>query len=202
MLGFIKKDLLVIKSNIKTLVIILVIYGLMIMTGKMDVFFLAPFLSMMLMLTTFSYDNYNKWDFYAFSLPNGRKNVVKAKYLTTFLIVVLMTIIAFIINLITINEKINLNEQFQIALGTVFGITLVQCFIYPLIFKLGIEKARIYIFILTFTFIFLIGTVIKFVNLSFLNNLSFLSNYIPLIFVIGTLLLLIISYKISVIIYN
>ena len=77
MLGLIKKDLLMIKSNIKTLFIILVVYGVMAYQGQMDLSFILPFMSVMIMISTFSYDAYNKWDAYASCLPNGRQNSVR-----------------------------------------------------------------------------------------------------------------------------
>ena len=98
MLGFIKKDLLMIKSNIKILVILLLIYVVMSFQGEMDLSFLLPFMSVMIMMSTFSYDYYNKWDAYAISLPNGRKNSVKAKYLATIILIIITTIIITILS--------------------------------------------------------------------------------------------------------
>ena len=63
MLGFIKKDLFLIKSNLKFLLILLVIYGIMAYQGQMDLSFLLPFMSVVLMMTTFNYDTYNKCNY-------------------------------------------------------------------------------------------------------------------------------------------
>jgi len=83
MWGFIKKDILMMKGNFKLLAILFIIYGVMAMEGEMDLSFLLPFMSVMIMISTFAYDQYNHWDSYLCSLPNGRKNSVKAKYLAT-----------------------------------------------------------------------------------------------------------------------
>ena len=68
MLGLIKKDLFMMKSNIKTLLIILVVYGVMAYQEQMDLSFILPFMSVMIMISTFSYDAYNNWDAYVLSL--------------------------------------------------------------------------------------------------------------------------------------
>ena len=81
MLGFIKKDLLMIKSNIKILAILLLIYIVMAFQGQLYLSFLLPFMGVMIMVSTFSYDTFNKWDAYAVTLPNGRKNSVRGKYI-------------------------------------------------------------------------------------------------------------------------
>ena len=75
MLGFIKKDLAMIKSNFKSLIFLVIIYLLLGLYGQMDISFILPFISVMLIMTTFNYDNYNKWDAYAATLPNGRINI-------------------------------------------------------------------------------------------------------------------------------
>ncbi|MDE5540007.1 MAG: ABC-2 transporter permease, partial [Bacilli bacterium] len=89
MLGLIKKDLFMIKSNLKILVILFVVYGLMAYQGEMSLSFVLPFMSVMIMISTFSYDTYNKWDAYSITLPNGRKNSVRAKYLATLLLIII-----------------------------------------------------------------------------------------------------------------
>ena len=100
MLGLIKKDLFMIKDSIKFLIIILLIYSILAYQNKIDLSFLLPFISVVLMMTTFNYDSYNKWDAYATTLPNGRKNSVKAKYLSTLFIIAISTIIVTILSFV------------------------------------------------------------------------------------------------------
>ena len=201
MLGLIKKDLLIIMNNLKSLLVILIFYVIMIYMGKMDIFFLPAFLSMVLMLSTFNYDNYNKWDFYALTLPNGRKNIVKSKYATSILITVIFTVISLFISLCFLS-KVNILNTIRTTIYTILGITLFQAILYPVTFKLGIEKARIYIFVVVFMLVFLIGVVFKFVDFSFLNKLGFLKDYIDYFITLLVLGIFLISYKISDIIYS
>lgn len=201
MKGLIKKDLLILKNSLKTFLIVLIIYGCMICMGTLDIFFLPPFISMIVMVSTFNYDNYNKWDFYALTLPNGRKNVVRAKYITTILVVAITMIIALVIGLLFL-KKVDYLESLRTCLFTFLGISFFEAILYPLIFKYGVEKARIAIFGLIFGLIILGGVIIKFADFSFLYNLDFLENYINYLILIVIFIVLFISYKISVILFN
>lgn len=204
MRGLIVKDLLILKNSLKTFLVVLIIYGCMIYMGTLDIFFLPPFLSMLMMVSTFNYDNYNKWDFYALTLPKGRKNIVRGKYITTLLVVAITMILVLIIGLCFL-KRADYLESLQTSLYTFLGISFVIAILYPLIFKYGIEKARIVIFALIFGLVLIGWIIIKFVDFSFLNNLNnldFLVNYINYLVLIVIFIVLFISYKISVIIFN
>ena len=201
MIGFIKKDLAMIKSNFKLLGILLVVYTIMGLLGQMDISFILPFISVMIMISTFSYDNYNKWDAYAACLPNGRKNSVRAKYIATILMVMVVAIITIILTFIIsyVNtQTINYRQILVSMLGTIFGTLLVLTFMYPIIYKWGIEKARIGIFLIVFGIVIIGGFILKYGDLSFIMNaLSVLENYLVLILILLTIIMVYISYKIS-----
>lgn len=206
MLGLIKKDLLMIKSNFKFLAILLFVYGIMAFQGQMDLSFLLPFMSVMIMISTFSYDNYNKWDAYAITLPDGRKNSVKAKYVATILLIIITTIIVTLLSIIIAyyrTNSVDFENTFSIIIGNVFATTLLQAFMYPSIYKFGVEKARIGLFIVIFG-IAIIGSILaKFFNFEALFQvLDALNNYWMIIFPIIMLVILYISYKISESIYK
>lgn len=205
MIGLIKKDILVLKSNFKILIPIFVIYIFMAFQGMLDISTLLSFLSVMLMMSTFSYDNLNKWDAYAVTLPNGRKNLVKAKYLATVIVILLTSLVATIVSfIITINKGENINYQYIfITLGaTIFATFLFQALMYPIIFKFGLEKARLILFILIFGLIFLGGFLINKIDFSFLASvIDYFSNFIVLILLGLGLLVLLGSYIVSVNIY-
>ena len=201
MIGFIKKDLAMIKSNFKLLGILIIVYTVMGLLGQMDVSFILPFMSVMIMISTFSFDNYNKWDAYSISLPNGRKNSIKAKYIATILMIlvvsVITTILSFIISYAN-TKTINYEQILVSMLGTIFGTLLVLTFMYPIIYKFGIEKARIGIFIIVFGLVIIGSFIVQYLDLSFIAKLlSFLENYLVIILIIITILMVYISYKIS-----
>ncbi len=201
MLGFIKKDLLMIKSNIKIFAILLLIYIVMAFQGQMDLSFLLPFMSVMIMMSTFSYDSYNKWDAYAISIPDGRKNSVKAKYLATIILIILTTIIITILSFIISYTKTNIID-FENIVGTIFGSVfatiLLQSLIYPAMYKFGPEKARIGLMTIIFCIAIVGGLIVKYVDLSqIIKFLNFIGEYWIIVFSTTMISILYISYKIS-----
>ena len=70
MLGLIKKDLLIIKGNIKVAILFVIVFAFMASDGNDVLYFVPVFLSTMLFMSTFSYDDYNKWDAYACTFPS------------------------------------------------------------------------------------------------------------------------------------
>ena len=205
MLGYVKKDLLMIKSNIKILVILLLIYIVMAFQGQMDLSFLLPFMSVMIMMSTFSYDSYNKWDAYAISLPDGRKNSVKAKYLSTIILIIITTVIITILSCIISYVKTNIIDFENIAatiVGSLFATVLLQSFIYPTMYKFGPEKARIGLMTIIFGVAIIGGFIVQYVDFSpIIKILNFIESYWIIVFLIAMILILYISYKISERIY-
>ena len=100
MLGLIKKDFFMLKGNFKTWLILLFVYIVMAFQELMSLSFLLPFMCVVTMLSTFSYDSYNKWDAYVCSLPDGRKNSVRAKYIATLLLIFVTVLITTILTVI------------------------------------------------------------------------------------------------------
>lgn len=206
MLGLIKKDLLMIKSNIKTLFIILVVYGVMAYQGQMDLSFILPFMSVMMMISTFSYDTYNKWDAYASCLPNGRQNSVRAKYIATLLLIIITTAIVTILMIAIAyarTKSIDLESVFSTVLGTAFATIILQSLMYPSIYKFGVEKARIGIFIVVFGIAIVGGIIAKYIDFKpMFQVLDNLGNYWMIILPVVMILVLYLSYKISEGIYK
>lgn len=198
MKGFIKKDFVVIKSNFKFLAIFIVIYCLL---GASDISFLLPFLSIMVLISTFTYDNNNKWDAYSFTLPNGRKHSVQSKYLETIIVVLMVSLLTFLISVgmsLVHGGSLDMMNLALNTFGTMFGIFLMEIFMYPIIFKLGVEKARIGILVLIFALIFIFSFLSSIVDFTkVLAWLSFLENYWVLVIILITTILMFLSYKIS-----
>ena len=201
MIGFMKKDLAMIKSNFKLIGILILVYTIMGLMGEMDISFILPFMCVMIMISSFSYDNYNKWDAYSVSLPNGRKNSVKSKYITTILMTLVVSIITIILSFIIsyVNTKTINYEQILVTMfGVIFGTLLVLAFMYPIIYKFGVERARIGIFLIVFGIVFVGGLLSQYIDLSFIAKaLSFLEDYIIIILVAVMIAMVYISYKIS-----
>ena len=75
---------------------------------------------------------------------------------------------------------------------------LFECFMFPLIYKYGVEKARIGIFIIIFGIIVIGGFLIQFINLSSLDRILLaIKDYGLIIFITIVGILLYLSYRIS-----
>lgn len=206
MIGLIKKDFLMLKGNFKTWLILLFVYIVMAFQESMSLAFLLPCMSIVTMLSTFSYDSYNKWDAYVCSLPDGRKNSVRAKYIATLLLIFVTVIITTILTIIIgyyRTKTINLESMGETIMGAIFATTLLQSIMYPAIYKFGVEKARIAIFIVVFGFVLIGGVLSKYIDFeSIIQGLAFLENYMMIIIPIVIIIMLYVSYKISEVIYK
>ena len=146
MLGFIKKDLLIIKTNLKTYILVFLVYSILSVKSDLYITSLLPFINMIIMMSIFSYDTYNNWDAYAITLPNGRKNNIRGRYWTTILLILIsMLIVSLLAISINILKKAPLDYEFLLVnmFACIFSTLLMQSILYPIIYKFGLEKARI-----------------------------------------------------------
>lgn len=211
MLSLIKKDLLIIKNNLKLIGVMLIIFFAIAMQDNFDITVVLPFImsnyffTIVIFMSTFSYDEFNKWDAYAVTLPNGRKNIVRAKYITNLILIVGALIITLVLNYFIgyINNGLDFSQVIASSLEMTIGITLVESIMFPLIFKFGIEKGRIGLFALTIALGGIATIISKKGNINIPDGIvTFFNNYyfviIPVILIIAILL----SYKISERIYS
>ena len=205
MIGLIKKDLAMIKGNFKFLAIFIILYFILGLMGKMDISFILPFMSVIIMISTFSYDNYNKWDAYVITLPNGRKNSIKSKYVATILLVLILTIVTVLLSFIITYCRYHIldyEEILSLTTGSIFGTLLVLSFMYPIIYKFGVEKARIVICSLVFGIVILGSFIIKYIDLTgIIKMLNLMQDYWIIVILLFSILLVYASYRLSLKIY-
>lgn len=203
MLGLIKKDLLMIKGNLKAVGIIFVIFIGMAIFQDMNLAFLPVFISFVLFMSTFSYDEYNKWDSYVTTLPNGRKNVVGAKYITTLLLLFASTILTIILSIAieTTRNEFDMKEMLGTIGGSIMATVLLVSITYPIIFKFGNEKGRIAMFAVAFLGTSLFTFLLTSVKVS-KNVVLFFEQYGILFLIIVLVILLFGSYLLSKRIYE
>lgn len=207
MLGLIKKDFLLLKSNLTYFLVITMVYSLLVIEGSFEISFIMilPFMAVIMFLSTFSYDDYNKWNAYAITLPVVRKNIVKSKYIATLIIIVVSSLVGLLISyLISFlsNQSIDFGIVIEEIFGSLLGIILVISIMFPLIFKFGIEKARISIFVGVFGIAIVLGFLSSYID--FENLFSIVDLLDKLWFIVIPLvcgLFILISYFISVKIY-
>lgn len=202
MLGLIKKDLLLMKTNAKSLLAIFIIYLLMTINGNFDIVVMLPLFMMVLLISTFGYDEYNNWDAYVNALPLERKNIILSKYLTSAILLVCSSIISCIIAYVLtfFYEKSDISHSLSYIGGCLCGMLITISLMYPLIFKYGSQKGRIAGFVLIAVSGFVLGLLSKIKAFSTVVN-SF-ETYFLIAFVFLTILMLIGSYIISVKIYS
>ena len=153
MLGLIKKDFLIIKANLKSMVITFIVYLMLAFQGTFDVTFIIPIIGIMLFISTFSYDDFNNWNSYAVTLPDGRRNVVRAKYIASIILTVVLGIIALAIGIgisYIKTNAINLNEIISSLMGTALSSITIISLLYPIVFKFGATNGKIILFAVVF----------------------------------------------------
>ena len=205
MLGLMKKDFLLIKANIKSMIIIFIVFFIFAFQGTFDIAFIVPIIGIMLFISTFSYDDFNNWNSYAVTLPDGRKNVVRAKYVASIILAValgtLCLPISMAISYVRTNN-INFDDTLSLLMGTILSSVIIISLLYPIMFKYGATNGRIIMFVMIFG-IAGIGVMLeKFIDMTFLiNMINELDNYMFIAVPVISIILLGISYLISSKIY-
>lgn len=206
MLGLIKKDFLLIKANLKSMAIIFIVYLILAFQGTFDVTFIIPLIGIMLFISTFSYDDFNNWNSYAVTLPDGRKNVVRAKYIASIILTIILAAVALVIGIgisYTKTNSINLNEIISSLMGTMLSSVIIISLLYPIVFKFGATNGRIILFAVVFGIAGIGAFIAQFVDMTFIiNMINRLDSYALVAIPIISVILLGISYLISNKIYQ
>ncbi len=206
MLGLIKKDFLLIKANLKSMLIIFAIYIILAFQGTFDISFIIPLIGIMLFISTFSYDDFNNWNSYAVTLPDGRKNVVRAKYIASIILTIILAIVSLAILIIISYAKANsidLNEMVISLMSSMLSCIIIISLLYPIVFKFGATNARIILFIGVFGIAGIGALISKFIDMTSVTNMiNKLDSYPFITIPIISVILLGISYLISSRIYQ
>ncbi len=212
--GLIIKDLLQLKSYKRTLIVFMAIFILTSISQENTRNVLTVMITLgfgMFSIATFSYDEMAKSDKYILTFPLTKKEVILSKYILVIGATIIGAIIGVIANIILAfsmqNELPNIEELIVIAIGSVFGIGIVEAIQIPCIYKYGAEKGRIQIFIAIAIIAFLLGGIIWIgekwgINLLENNIITFISNIIPIILSLATVIIYYISYKVAYRIYQ
>lgn len=218
MKGLIIKDLLQLKSYFKTLIIFMFIFVCVSLepqnTSTDGILIIMMTLGLgMFGMATFSYDEMAKANKYILTFPLTKKEVVLSKYVLQFLLTItgaiLGSILSVIISIVLSKDIPNFIDLISIALGGMFGIGLVESIQMPCFYKMGAEKGRIYMFIITVAVAFIAGGIVMFAE-KMINNFSIdlnsinsiLETFLPFVLLGLVLLEYFISYKISYKVYS
>lgn len=146
MKGLFKKDLLLLKSQTKYIVMIVVICLIMAYANS-GFAYISSYLTFMgtgLVFNSFSYDMYHNEIAYLFALPISKKEYCIEKYIYAFTITFISWLIAF---LITSATHINL-ETVIVQLAMLFSGFIYLSITIPVVIRYGREKATIIVLML------------------------------------------------------
>lgn len=205
--GLILKDLLSLKSYVKTIIVFFVIFLFVGLYGN-SVDFVLPLIMIvifgMCVLATFGYDEISNSDKFYLTLPVTRKQIIISKYILAFSSLFIGAITGILITLILMITKseFKLIEILSASIGGMFGIGIVQCIQIPCMYKFGAEKGRIFLFAIMAAIGGIFGVlymILKNINLNIqLDKVTtFFESYGLIILIILTLISYFISYMIS-----
>ena len=213
MKGLILKDLLILKNQMRNVLII--ILGFVILSLWMEnyfyIAFIIPFYIVMLVISTFSYDELNNSNTYIVALPYSRKTIVKARYILSVLSIITALLIGLALSLIIpiFNVDMDFASTFASTTATIMGVILVLALLMPCFYKFGVQKGRIILFMAIMAISLIIGIIISLFENSKLNIASFFNQleninfaFLIMIAIAIIFLLLYISYLFSCKIYK
>ena len=200
MKGMIKKDFLMIANNKKALLVALLLYVVYTFMFDVDMSFFLPIMGMITCISTISYDDYNNWHTYASSLPQGRENVVRSKYIVAIIMILATAVFSLICTYFIkmIKPDIITGNNFEIIFGAIMGVAIIMSIMYPITINFGAGKGRLAIIItgLGFYGLFMLATEVLHIKIT-PNTLEFLDTYFPYIASVVTIVIISISYLIS-----
>ena len=152
MKGMMKKDLYLLLNNRKLLYIVFVMYLFMSFMSNQDYTLFIPLMAVMMFMSSFSYDEFNNWHGYGATLPNGKENIVKAKYVTAVVLLIATTLVSLLLSVAVglFKKNLVLYDTVSMMLGVDAALLLLICILFPIIFKFGYEKGRIALFVVSF----------------------------------------------------
>ena len=163
MKGLIIKDLTVLKSSLKTVFVIVVLFAFM--GAKSGSAYMTTFASVyaaILPMTCMAYDERSRFNRYAVAMPVSPRDIALSKYITGLILAAAATAIALVIALFT---QAPIGET---AAGCMLIPVFYHTFMLPVMFKFGVEKSRLMV---------LIGVVIPAVGISFMEEAGMLDAF-------------------------
>lgn len=163
MMGLLYKDCIIMRRQLWTLLVFLVIYGGLAAIGVFDVSLMAALIAVLgvnIPTSSVAMDDASRWNCYAVATPAGRRGIVNSKYLFTVLLLLLSALVAIVLLLLLSLCKLSdasSGEIVFIVLGCAAVTLLLDAVLLPLLLKYGAEKAR---FINLITFFVVFGSIL------------------------------------------
>lgn len=203
MKGLLLKDLFTLRKQGKVYLLLLAFYLFYTILTK-NVSMMSSMIAMLCAIapiTTLAYDENCKWDRYALSMPISRKMIVLSKYVFGILLILISMVIVAPLSMmvVTYTREMELKPAIMIVLAVNGIAILFISILLPLLFKFGVEKGRLLMFVIFFiplAFVYLY----KKINLGLPSKETFeLLGYLSPVFLI---IIVLISMVISIRIYE
>lgn len=149
MKGLFIKDLLVLKQQWVTYALISVMWLFIGFMNESASFFagIMTMFTVTVPLNSIAFDEKAKWDKYALAMPIKRETLILSKYLLAGATAAVVFVLSGIVGAVTGEE---LTESLMVSVGCMLSGMVIVSIILPLIFKFGVEKGRLMIFVVAF----------------------------------------------------
>ena len=152
MKGLLLKDFCILKKQMKLMVVFVIFYAIWAVSAKMPTMMgtMVILLSIMMPISSMSYDEAGQWYRYAFSLPIPRRTLVLSKYVLGFLVSLGGLVVSAIGNIIilALTNGENALESWLTIIGFLELGVIFLSIIIPILFKYGVEKGRLFIVVI------------------------------------------------------
>ena len=152
MKGLLLKDFCILKKQMKLMVVFVIFYAIWAVAAKMPTMMgtMVILLSIMMPISSMSYDEAGQWYRYAFSLPIPRRTLVLSKYVLGFLVSLGGLVVSAIGNIIilALTNGENALESWLTIIGFLELGVIFLSIIIPILFKYGVEKGRLFIVVI------------------------------------------------------
>ncbi len=146
MKGLIVKDLMVAGRQIRTALVIVLFYAVLFWRNASVLVGLMSLMSMMTVVSSFSYDEASRFLSYAAALPVARRTIVRAKYALGFGLLALgaggSALLTMLVGVLA--GGLASLEALGAAAGCTLAMGFMLCLTLPLMFRLPVERARVF----------------------------------------------------------
>lgn len=176
MTGLIIKDILNLKKSLMTSLVMLLFFSLTAYQSGDPKFLVGTIVLIISMqsISSISYDDLAKWDIYALTMPISRRKLVMSKYILSILLSITSLIISSAIAyfLILPISSMGIREFFLTSYLIFLIALLLISVILPLIYKFGVERSRLLLF-LVISIPILMGLLLSKTGMTFPNENQF-----------------------------
>ena len=152
MLGLMIKDVYTMKRQVKMTLLISLFYIIFSIADN-NISFLSlvsMFANLGILLSTFSYDEKSHWDKYARILPVSYQKIIFSRYAEILIVNVAVLVILMPISFFVKQPEQEILEVLSILVAVSCVGVILLSIMFPIIYKIGMEKARIMIFVIMF----------------------------------------------------